>query len=135
MRVLSVGWTTLTGTLWAHYYRGLAPVRTVAIGRITGDCGNVVKRATQFPFSGPKTGSWKVFFSNTRVLDKQHDAWFFYKLTVRSAAASRMTARGASRPVHRRKLSAPCATRNSRPSTTRDPRRRASRSSNVPPGR
>ena len=83
MRVETVGWTTLTGTLWAHYYRGLTPVRSVAIGRITGDCGDVVKRVTQFPFSGPKKGSWKVFLSNTQVLDKQHDAWFLYKVAVR----------------------------------------------------
>ena len=83
MRVLTLGWTTLRGSLWAHYYRGTTRVRSIRVAPITGDCGNVVTRVVQFPFVGPKKGEWKVFFSNTRVLDKRNDAYFFYNVTVR----------------------------------------------------
>src|ERR1700690_345238 len=48
-------------------------------------------------------------------------------------AASRMTSSGAFRPVHSSKLSAPCATRTSSPSTVPAPCLRAAASNGVDP--
>src|SRR5207302_4724051 len=47
------------------------------------------------------------------------------------ATAARITSTGGSRPVHRRKLAAPCRTSASRPSTTRQPAARAAATSAV----
>ena len=89
MTVDTYGWTTASGPLYAHYYRGTTHIKTTRIGTTTGPCGNLRKRVPQFPFKRVKAGRWSVFFSPTQALDKQHDPWLKTTVTVpRSAATS-----------------------------------------------
>jgi hypothetical protein len=89
MTVDTYGWTTASGTLYAHYYRGTTFLKSTRIGATTGPCGDLRKKMPQFPFKRVKAGRYTVFFSPTQVLDKQHDAWLKTTVTVpRSAATS-----------------------------------------------
>jgi len=82
MTVYAYGWTTAGTTLYMHYFRGTKRYKTVRVGRLTGACGDLSKHLVQFPFHHPKPGDWKVFFSTTKLLDKQGDAWIALKVRV-----------------------------------------------------
>jgi hypothetical protein len=82
MTVYAYGWTSTGTTLYMHYFRGTKRYKTVRVGRLTGACGDLSKHLVQFPFSHPKPGAWKVFFSTTKLLDKQGDAWIALKVRV-----------------------------------------------------
>jgi hypothetical protein len=73
MTIDTFGWTSGGSALYAHYYRGTTRIRTVRIGALTGECGNLRRTVRQFPFRGVRAGEWRVFFSATAVLDKQRD--------------------------------------------------------------
>ena len=82
MTVYAYGWTSTGTTLYMHYFRATKRYKTVRVGRLGGPCGDLAKHVTQFPFAHPKPGNWKVFFSTTKVLDKQGDAWIALKVRV-----------------------------------------------------
>jgi hypothetical protein len=76
------GWTTNGRKLFAHYFRGGEKVKTARVGRLKGPCRNLDKRVRSFAFAGARPGDWKVYFSATRKLDRQADAWFVYNVRV-----------------------------------------------------
>jgi hypothetical protein len=82
MTVYAYGWTSSGTTLYMHYFRGTKRYKTVRVGRLTGACGDLSKHLVQFPFHHPKPGAWKVFFSTTKLLDKQGDAWIALKVRL-----------------------------------------------------
>jgi hypothetical protein len=82
MTVYAYGWTSSGTTLYMHYYLAAKHYKTVRVGRLTGACGNLAKHVEQFPFAHVKRGEWKVFFSTTKALDKQGDAWIAVKVRV-----------------------------------------------------
>jgi hypothetical protein len=82
MTVEALGWTDLGPTLYAHYFHAGTRVKTVRIGRLTGDCRDLRKRVHQFPFKAVAAGRWAVYFSTTRRLDRENDAYFWMNLRV-----------------------------------------------------
>jgi len=76
----STGWTRGHANLYAHYFRGTTRIRSVKLGALTGPCGTFKRRVKEFPFKGVKAGEWRVFFSDTAVLDKAKDP--FVRRTV-----------------------------------------------------
>jgi hypothetical protein len=88
MTVDTYGWTGGHANLYAHYYRGSTRIRSVKIGALTGPCGNLKKKVKQFPFKGVKAGEWRVFFSDTAVLDKTSDAWIRRTVVVPRSKAT-----------------------------------------------
>ena len=54
----------------------------------TGSCGNLKTQVRQFPFRGVKAGQWRIFFSDTAVLDKQRDDWIRRTVTVPRSKAT-----------------------------------------------
>ena len=60
------GWTSLTGTLYAHYVRQGRLVHTVALGRLRGPCGDLTRTMREFPFRPVPAGSYLVQF-DTRL--------------------------------------------------------------------
>ena len=82
MTIDTYGWTADGDTLYAHYYSGTTHVRTARIGAVTGPCGDLPKTVRQFPFRRVRAGQWRVFFSATRVLDKQRDNWIRRTIVV-----------------------------------------------------
>jgi hypothetical protein len=95
MLVDAYGWTSGT-SLYAHYYRGRAAVKSVRLGALRGSCGDMRKRVLQFPFRRPRRGRWTVYFSATRRLDKRTDPFWFYKVRVPYTASPASTLRWSS---------------------------------------
>jgi hypothetical protein len=60
------GWTTLGGTLYAHYVRGGRLLRTVAVGPLTGACGSLTLRTREFPFRPVPAGTYRVQYDTSR---------------------------------------------------------------------
>ena len=88
MTIDTYGWTTESGTLYAHYYRGTTPLKSVRIGATTGDCGNLKKKVPQFPMKKVKAGEYTLYVSRTASFDKAHDAWLRMKTRVSKSAAT-----------------------------------------------
>ena len=88
MTIDTYGWTTESGTLYAHYYRGSTPLKTVRIGASTGDCGNLKAKVPQFPMKKVKAGEYTLYVSRTASLDKAHDDWLRMKARVSRSAAT-----------------------------------------------
>jgi hypothetical protein len=88
MTVDAYGWTGGHANLYAHYYRGTTRIRSVKLGALTGVCGLLKKQVRQFPFRGVKAGEWRVFFSDTAVLDKATDHWVRRTVVVPRAKAT-----------------------------------------------
>jgi AAA ATPase-like protein len=63
-------------------------IKSVKIGALTVPCGNLKKPVKQFPFKGVKAGEWRVFFSDTAVLDKTSDAWIRRTVVVPRSKAT-----------------------------------------------
>jgi hypothetical protein len=88
MTIDTYGWTTESGTLYAHYYRGTTHVKSVRIGATTGDCGNLKVKVPQFPVKKVKAGAYTLYVSRTASLDKAHDDWLRMKARVSKSAAT-----------------------------------------------
>jgi hypothetical protein len=82
IRVDTWGWTDNGRRLFVHYFRAGQKVKTQRIGRLRGPCRDLEQRVRSFDFAGARPGAWKVYFSATRRLDRQADAWFSYDVTV-----------------------------------------------------
>ena len=77
-RVEAVGWVgSSTTTLFAHYLRGRRLAKTVRIGALTGDCGDLTARMREFPFKPVKRGAYRVVFDTTRKYPNE-DSWVEY---------------------------------------------------------
>jgi hypothetical protein len=56
------GWTSLRGTLYAHYVRRGRLVHTVPLGRLRGPCGDLTRKMREFPFRPVPAGRYSVQF-------------------------------------------------------------------------
>jgi hypothetical protein len=56
------GWTSLSGTLYAHYVRRGLLLHTVALGRLRGSCGDLTRKMREFPFRPVPAGRYVVQF-------------------------------------------------------------------------
>jgi hypothetical protein len=65
-------------TLYAHYVLHGKLLKTVAIGRLTGPCGDLKKTARQFPFRPVKAGAYKVKLDATKSYPN-HSQGYTYK--------------------------------------------------------
>jgi hypothetical protein len=65
------GWTSLSGTLYAHYVRRGRLVHTVPLGRLRGPCGDLTRKMRQFPFRPVPAGRYTVQFDvRPRYVDR-----------------------------------------------------------------
>jgi len=112
MLVDTFGWTSAGTTLYAHYYRGRTRVKSVKLGALRGECGDMRKRVAQFPFRRARPGRWTVFFSAPRRLDKRADAWISRVVRVSYTASPASTRRW--RSVVRRAGSTPSSSTSNR---------------------
>lgn len=74
VRLHAYGWEPMT-TLWAHYLHGGRTLADVRIGALTGPCGDLSRTIREFPFRPVPAGSYTIYFSGARRLDRRHDAW------------------------------------------------------------
>jgi hypothetical protein len=63
--------------LWAHYVLRGKLVKTVALGALTGPCGDLTKTIRQFPFRPVPAGTYQVYFQGQKAFDKRA-AWLRY---------------------------------------------------------
>lgn len=57
--------------MYAHYVLGGKLKKTVRIGALSGDCGNLRKRMKQFPFRPGPAGDWRVDFDTSQRYVRQ----------------------------------------------------------------
>ena len=77
------GFTTAVGrTLYAHYVRGGKLLKTVAVGRLKGPCGDLFKRARQFPFRPVPAGVYKIKLDASRHYPNNSPGRTFGHVTV-----------------------------------------------------
>jgi hypothetical protein len=53
--------------LYAHYFLKGKLKKTVRIGALTGDCGNLTKKMKQFPFRPVPAGDYRIDFDTSRA--------------------------------------------------------------------
>lgn len=70
-----IGWEPYR-KVYAHYFLKGKRVKTVAVGSVTGPCGDLTKKMRQFPFRPVPAGSYTIRFTGTRSFDPQ--GWFVY---------------------------------------------------------
>jgi hypothetical protein len=75
-----VGWEPFR-RVYAHYFLNGKRIRTVALGAVSGPCGDLTKKMRQFPFRPVPAGRYKVRFSGTRLFDPQ-GFWIGYRDVV-----------------------------------------------------
>jgi hypothetical protein len=101
-RVRATGWIGVAGTrLYAHYLRGRRLVKTVAIGRVEGICGDLDARMREFPFKAVRPGTYSVRFDTTRPYPN-NDAFVGYKRVVVGRGAGGAAAAGGPNVERRR---------------------------------
>jgi len=61
------GFEGLGPVLYAHYFLKGKLKKTVRIGALTGDCGNLTKKMKQFPFRPVPAGDYRIDFDTSRA--------------------------------------------------------------------
>jgi hypothetical protein len=82
---VALGWEPFRH-VYAHYFLRGARVRSVRIGAVSGPCGDLRRRIREFPFRPVRAGTWMVYFSPARVLDRA-GAWIRVRVVVPRSAA------------------------------------------------
>jgi hypothetical protein len=72
-------------TLYAHYVLRGKLRKTVAIGRLSGPCGDVKKRGRQFPFRPVRAGDYKVKLDATKRYPNKSPGYTYKHVKVRRA--------------------------------------------------
>ena len=85
---LATGFTTSVGKpLYAHYVRAGRHLKTVAIGRLRGPCGDLVKRAPQFPFRPVPAGLYRIKLDATRRYPNNSPGYVYRRVRISPAKA------------------------------------------------
>jgi hypothetical protein len=83
MRITAVGFTNAIGeTLYVHYRRGGRTVKTIKLGRLTGDCGDRSRTLPRALPRGLRPGTYKLVF-NTSKRDPRSTPNYWHKLRLR----------------------------------------------------
>jgi hypothetical protein len=84
------GFTLETGrTLYAHYVLNGRLRKTVAVGRLTGACGELSKSARQFPFRPVPAGIWSIKLDASRRYPNRSVGHLYRRVRVSRAHAVR----------------------------------------------
>ena len=75
-----VGWAPYR-RVYAHYFLNGKRVKTVAIGAVSGPCGDMTKKVRQFPFRPVPAGRYRIRFTGTPFYDPQ-GFWIGYREVV-----------------------------------------------------
>lgn len=67
--------------VYAHYFLNGKRLKTVALGSVSGPCGDLTSKLRQFPFRPVPAGKYKIRFTGTRVFDPQA-FWIGYRDVV-----------------------------------------------------
>src|SRR6266536_1278276 len=79
-----LGWEPFR-RVYTHYFLNGKRLKTVALGSVSGPCGDLTKKLRQFPFRPVPAGKYKIRFTGTRVFDPQA-FWIGYRDVVVSKA-------------------------------------------------
>lgn len=83
-----VGWEPFR-KVYAHYFLNGKRIKTVALGSVSGPCGDLTKKVRQFPFRPVPAGRYRIRFTGTAFYDPQ-GFWIGYRdLVVPKAKAVR----------------------------------------------
>jgi hypothetical protein len=84
------GFGTVGGKkLYAHYVRKGKLRKTVAVGTLTGPCGNISKRMRQFPFRPVKAGTYRIDLDATKKWPNNSPGYTYSKVKVSKKRAVR----------------------------------------------
>jgi hypothetical protein len=67
--------------VYAHYFLNGKRVKTVELGSVSGPCGDMTKKARQFPFRPVPAGRYRIRFTGTPFYDPQ-GFWIGYRDVV-----------------------------------------------------
>jgi hypothetical protein len=67
--------------VYAHYFLNGKRVKTVAIGAVSGACGDMTRKVRQFPFRPVPAGRYRIRFTGTSFYDPQ-GFWIGYRDVV-----------------------------------------------------
>ena len=67
--------------VYAHYFLNGKRIKTVAIGSVSGPCGDLTKKVRQFPFRPVPAGRYRIRFTGTSFYDPQ-GFWIGYREVV-----------------------------------------------------
>jgi hypothetical protein len=73
--------------VYAHYFLNGKRIRTVAIGAVSGPCGDMTKKLRQFPFRPVPAGRYRIRFTGTSFYDPQ-GFWIGYRDVVVAKATA-----------------------------------------------
>jgi hypothetical protein len=85
--VMSGFTTEASRTLFAHYIFKGKLYRTVPVGRLKGDCGEMFKRSRQFPFRRVPAGVWSIKVDTCRSYPNNSRGHFYRRVKVSKANA------------------------------------------------
>ena len=83
------GFEGLGPVLYAHYLLRGKLKKTVRIGTLSGDCGNLTKKMKQFPFRPVPAGDYRVQFDTSRAYSAQADGIVYRHVKVPASKAVR----------------------------------------------
>jgi hypothetical protein len=75
-----VGWEPYR-RVYAHYFLNGRRIKTVAVGAVSGPCGDMTKKVRQFPFRPVPAGRYRIRFTGTSFYDPQ-GFWIGYRDVV-----------------------------------------------------
>jgi hypothetical protein len=75
-----VGWEPFR-KVYAHYLLNGKRIKTVELGSVSGPCGDMTKKARQFPFRPVPAGRYRIRFTGTSFYDPQ-GFWIGYRDVV-----------------------------------------------------
>jgi hypothetical protein len=67
--------------VYAHYFLNGRRIKTVALGAVSGPCGDMTKKVRQFPFRPVPAGRYRIRFTGTSFYDPQ-GFWIGYRDVV-----------------------------------------------------
>jgi hypothetical protein len=80
--VRAYGFEGLAPVLYAHYVLHGKLKKTVRIGALTGDCGNVTKKMKQFPFRPVPAGNYRIAFDTSRAYSGRAEGIYYAHVKV-----------------------------------------------------
>jgi hypothetical protein len=83
------GFEGLGPVLYAHYLLHGKLKKTVRIGELTGDCGNLTKKMKQFPFRPVPVGDYRIEFDTSRAYSPSAEGIAYSHVKVSAKKAVR----------------------------------------------
>jgi hypothetical protein len=86
-RFSAYGFEGLGPVLYAHYFLRGKLKKTVRVGALAGDCGNLTKKMRQFPFRPVPPGDYRIDFDTSRTYSSKAEGIRFAHVKVAASKA------------------------------------------------